>query len=149
MHDEEAIYEEEVAELGQEAKPKKGRLDMVAVVTTFKAVVIEGLEVVFIVIATGAIGNRIVAASIGAASAGVIVILLGLALHKPLSQIPENTLKVSVGLLLSSFGVFWLGEGLKFPWLHEDLSLVMLLAAFMAVSFVCVRLAAKTAKGLA
>ncbi len=141
MHDEEAIYEEEVEELAQGAKPKKGRLDMVAVATTFKAVVIEGLEVVFIVIATGAVGHMIVPASIGAAAAGLVVILLGLAIHKPLSRVPENTLKFVVGLLLSSFGVFWLGEGLGFPWPGEDISLLVILMAFIAVSWSGVGLA--------
>jgi len=148
MHDEEAIYEEEIEELAQGAKPTRGELDLVAVATTFKAVVIEGLEVVFIVIATGAVGHMVVPASIGAVAAGLVVILLGLAIHKPLSQIPENTLKFAVGLLLSSFGAFWLGEGLSFPWPGEDISLLLLLLGFIAVSWTGVKLA-RTARTVA
>ena len=64
---------------------------------------------VFIVIATGAVGHMLIPASLGAAAAGVLVILLGLLIHKPLSRVPENMLKFAVGILLSAFGVFWVG----------------------------------------
>jgi Ca2+/H+ antiporter, TMEM165/GDT1 family len=87
---------------------------------SFKAVVIEGMEVVFFVIAVGATGHMLLSASLGALTAGLLVILLGLVLHKPLARIPENTLKFSVGVLLSAFGVFWIGEGLHLPRFGED-----------------------------
>jgi len=131
MHDEEAIYQREKKELEQQGAVR-AKLDWVALVTTFKAVTLEGLEVVFIVIATGAIGHMLIPASIGAAAAGVVVISLGVALHKPLAKVPENTLKYAVGVLLSSFGVFWVGEGLKFPWPGDDLSLFGLAGGFLA-----------------
>lgn len=140
MHDEDAIYEDEVKELGQEPRAKVG-IDWIAIITTFKAVVIEGLEVVFIVIAVGSVRGMILPASLGAAAAGVLVIGLGLAIHKPLALVPENTLKFVVGLLLSSFGVFWLGEGLGFPWWHEDLSILVILTAFFATSQIGIALA--------
>src|SRR5471030_125575 len=123
LHDEDAIYQREKKDLESQGGAKE-KLDWVAIATTFKAVVLEGLEVVFIVIATGAVGHRLVPACIGAAAAGVLVIGMGIALHKPLARVPENTLKYAVGVLLSSFGVFWVGEGLKFSWPGEDLSLV-------------------------
>ena len=70
-----------------------------------------------------------------------MVIGLGFAIHKPLAKVPENTLKYAVGLLLSSFGVFWLGEGLGFPWWHEDISLLVILAAFLITSQIGVAIA--------
>jgi uncharacterized membrane protein len=77
-----------------------------------------------------------------------LVILAGLALHRPLARVPENTLKFGVGLLLSAFGVFWIGEGLGSPWPGEDLSLFALLGGFLAVSVLGVALARReTASG--
>jgi uncharacterized membrane protein len=133
MHDEEAIYAREKKELEAQGAVRT-KLDWVALVTTFKAVVLEGLEVVFIVIATGAVGHMLIPASIGAAVAGVVVISLGVALHKPLARVPENTLKYAVGVILSSFGVFWVGEGLKFSWPGEDLSLLGVAGGFLVFS---------------
>ncbi|MDQ6888565.1 MAG: TMEM165/GDT1 family protein [Gemmatimonadota bacterium] len=134
LHDEAAIYARETAQLQQEARTAwYAGLDGVAVATSFKAVTLEGLEVIFIVIATGA-GGMLIAASVGAAVAGVLVIGVGVALRQPLARVPENTLKFAVGVLLSAFGVFWIGEGLGFPWPGEDLALVGLVVGFLAVS---------------
>jgi uncharacterized membrane protein len=140
LHDEDAIYTKEAAKLQGEPSSGSARIDWVAIATTFKAVVLEGLEVVFIVIATGAVGHMLLPAGIGAAVAGVVVILLGLLVHKPLARVPENTLKFTVGVLLSAFGVFWLGEGLRFPWPGEDLSLLGLAGGFLAISLLAVAL---------
>ncbi|HZT42532.1 MAG TPA: hypothetical protein VFA07_10080 [Chthonomonadaceae bacterium] len=140
MHDEEAIYVRETAALQQEQAQQPERMDWIAVATTFKAVVLEGLEVVFIVIATGALGHNLLPAALGAAAAGVVVISLGLALHRPLARVPENTLKYAVGILLSSFGVFWIGEGLRFTWPGEDLSLLGLAGIFLLASLGAVAL---------
>ena len=138
LHDEAAQFAAE-----REAMRKAGPvavllLDPVAVATTFKAVVLEGLEVVFIVIAVGAAGGMLVPASLGAAAAGLIVIALGLVLHRPLARVPENALKFAVGILLSAFGIFWVGEGLGFAWPGEDLSIIaeiiILLAAAVALA---------------
>jgi uncharacterized membrane protein len=90
----------------------RGRLDWVAALASFKAVVLEGLEVVFIVIAVGAGRGLIVPASIGAIAACLLVAVIGLVIHRPLARVPENTLKFAVGVMLSAFGVFWIGEGL-------------------------------------
>jgi uncharacterized membrane protein len=140
LHDEDAIYAKETALLEQEGNSGSGALDWVAVATTFKAVVLEGLEVVFIVIATGAVGRMLIPASIGAASAGAVVILLGLLIHRPLARVPENTLKFTVGILLSAFGAFWVGEGLHLPWPGEDLSLFGLAGGFLAISLLAILL---------
>jgi uncharacterized membrane protein len=134
LHDETAIYAKETALLATEdSAPVRARLDGVAVATSFKAVSLEGLEVIFIVIATG-VGGMLVPASLGAAAAGVLVVIVGLIVRKPLARVPENTLKFAVGVLLSAFGVFWIGEGLRFPWLGEDLALVALIGGFLAVA---------------
>ncbi len=144
LHDEDAIYAKETSALRADGLPNPARLDKIAVATTFKAVVLEGLEVVFIVIATGAVGHMLLPASLGAAAAGILVIALGLVVHKPLSRVPENMLKFAVGILLSAFGVFWIGEGLHFGWPGEDLSLFGLAGGFLAVSALLVILARRT-----
>jgi Ca2+/H+ antiporter, TMEM165/GDT1 family len=119
--------------------------DGIAFITTFKAVMIEGLEVVFIVIAVGATGHMLIPASIGAAAAAIIVVLLGIVLHRPLARVPENTLKFSVGILLSAFGVFWIGEGLRLRWPGEDWAILGLAAGFFIFSALGVALAKRHA----
>jgi Ca2+/H+ antiporter, TMEM165/GDT1 family len=150
LHDEAEIFDEETAALRAGVGGSTGRpgLDGVALATAFKAVTLEGLEVIFIVIAAGA-GGMLLPATVGAAVAGVLVILAGVALHRPLAGVPENTLKFGVGLLLSAFGVFWIGEGLGFPWRGEDLSLFGLLAGFLAVSVLAVAIARERAASTA
>jgi uncharacterized membrane protein len=139
LHDEDAIFKKQKKKLeAGDGTKDKARADWVGLVTTFKAVVLEGLEVVFIVIATGSVGHMLIPASIGAAAAGLVVVILGLLIHKPLSRVPENTLKFAVGVMLSSFGVFWVGEGLKMPWPGDDLSLIGLATGFLAVALACV-----------
>ncbi len=132
LHDEDAAFASETAWLGA------NRGDWVATVTSFKAVVIEGIEVVFIVIAVGSTGGMLVAASLGAGAAGLLVIVVGLAVHRPLARVPENTLKFAVGVLLTAFGIFWLGEGARLEWPGGDwaipgLALILFVAALAAV----------------
>lgn len=131
LHDEEAIFAREVAELSHDggSRGSATAIDRIGFATSAKAVILEGLEVIFIVIATGA-GGQLGAAALGAALAGILVIASGLALHRPLARVPENTLKYSVGVLLSAFGAFWIGEGLGLPWPGEDLALIALILGF-------------------
>ena len=142
LHDEAVIFAREVAELSADAAPPGGlaAIDRLGFATSAKAVVLEGLEVIFIVIATGA-GGQLSAAALGAAVAGILVIGAGLALHRPLARVPENTLKYSVGILLSAFGAFWIGEGLGYPWPGEDLALIGLIVGFGLASAAGVALA--------
>lgn len=141
LHDEQAAFASETAQLRSLRAEPIRTLDPLAVATAFKAVLLEGIEVVFIVIAVGAAGNTLIPASIGAALAGMLVIGLGMALQKPLARIPENTLKFAVGILITTFGIFWVGEGLGLIWPGEDLAIVMLAATLLIVSVAAVYLA--------
>ena len=132
LHDESKIFARETQALST--------TDAVGFITSFKAVVIEGLEVVFIVIAVGATGNMLLPESLGALAAGLLVISLGVVLNKPLSRVPENPLKFSVGVLLSAFGIFWIGEGMSFAWPGEDWSIIGLILGFLLVSLLSIRL---------
>ncbi len=134
LHDEAAAYEKTRIKLSGSGS-SVAALDGVAVVTAFKAVVLEGLEVVFIVIATGANG-LLIPASAGALAAGIVVISLGIAIHKPLTRIPENTLKYAVGVILTSFGTFWIGEGSGMAWPGRDESLLGLAVVFLVASLI-------------
>jgi uncharacterized membrane protein len=140
LHDEAAIYAKESAALSGTGPRRTIGWDTVAAATSFKAVVLEGLEVVFIVIAVGAAGNMLVPASIGAAAAGLLVLLLGLAVRTPLARVPENSFKFAVGVILTAFGTFWLGEGLGLRWPGEDSAIIALGLAVLAAALVTVRL---------
>ena len=141
LHDEAAVFAKETQSLKAAGTVRAGLADPLAVLTTFKAVVIEGVEVVFIVIGVGAVSGQLIPASIGAVAAGILVILLGLFLHRPLSRIPENMLKFSVGVLISSFGVFWFGEGLSFPWPGKDVSILIIAVIFLIAALIAVSIA--------
>ncbi len=133
LHDEEAAFRAETAQLAEEAQRQAARADWLAGLAAFKAIVVEGLEVVFIVIAVGAGRGLLWPASFGALAAAVLVLAAGLALHRPLARVPENTLKFGVGVMLSGFGVFWTGEGLGVAWPGEDLAVLALLAMFLGL----------------
>ncbi len=143
LHDELAAFSQETAGLaGQSGAPDA--LRWIAGIAAFKAVLLEGLEVVFIVIAVGAGQGLLWEASLGALGACVLVLGVGLMIHKPLSQVPENTLKFGVGVMLSAFGVFWTGEGMGVSWPGADLVLLPLAAIFLLVGIFGVRLARST-----
>jgi uncharacterized membrane protein len=103
--------------------------------------VLEGLEVVFIVVALGATGGMLIPASLGAAAAGVVVILLGFIVHRPLARVPENSLKFVVGILISSFGVFWVGEGAGFGWVGKDFAIIGIALVVLSASVLTVPIA--------
>jgi uncharacterized membrane protein len=112
--------------------------DWVAITAAFKIVMLEGIEVVFIVIAIGAAGGLLIPASLGAVAALFVVIALGTILHRPLARIPENALKFAVGVLLSAFGTFWAGEGIGFEWPGADWSILALVLGFLAAALLAV-----------
>ena len=140
LHDEAATYARQEQALRQVSGAGRG-WDGVAIATAFKITMIEGIEVVFIVIAVGATGPGLLApASAGALIALLVVVLLGLVLHRPVASIPENALKFVVGLLLASFGTFWVGEGIGLLWPGGDWSLLVLLAGYSTAALVIVRI---------
>jgi len=130
LHDEAAAFAAGTAEL----REHRTRLEWLAGLASFKAVLLEGLEVVFIVIAVGAGQGLLVPASAGALAACALVAIAGFALHRPLARVPENALKLAVGVMLSAFGVFWTGEGLGVAWPGADLAIVGFAALFLLVA---------------
>ena len=114
--------------------------DRVAFGTAFQITILEGVEVVFIVVAFGASGaGLLLPASLGALAALLLVVALGLLVHRPLSHIPENGLKFVVGVLLSAFGAFWFGEGTGIGWRGSDWAITALVAGFLIVALLSVR----------
>ena len=139
LHDEERIYLKEVAELKAQGLKKTG-FDRIGAIVAYKAVLLEGTEVAFIVIAFGAGGAAALnAAIVGAIAAGIFVVILGAMLRTPLTMIPENWMKFGVGAILSAFGVFWFAEGLGSAWPGDALSILAILAAFLAASWIAAR----------
>jgi uncharacterized membrane protein len=143
LHDEEAIFEENVAAMRARGEDIS-QIQPTAVALSYKSVLLEGLEVAFIVItfgsnstSTGGIGG-IGSAAIGATVAGILVILLGALVRAPLKQVPENTLKFVVGIMLTSFGTFWMIEGFKVSWPLADAFIPILAAIYLLASFVFV-----------
>jgi uncharacterized membrane protein len=107
--------------------------DKIAFAAAFHITMLEGTEVVFLVIALGA-GGLLAPAAAGAAFAALTVAALGLALHRPLARVPENTLKFTVGVLLSGFGTFWVGEGAAVHWPGGDLAILYLIALWLIIA---------------
>jgi uncharacterized membrane protein len=145
LHDEEMIYQREVAELRAQGKTLD-RWDNIGFWFSYKAVLLEGLEVAFIVIALGAQGGTALQAAIlGALAAFVVVVLAGWLLHKPLAFVPENYMKFVVGAMLTTFGIFWGAEGLLVEWPASEGTLLYILAGVLLTSFVAVRMLAQIA----
>ena len=154
LHDEDAAFAKETAALarrevsqglmqGSEEASPEDAMAFIAGLTAFKAVLLEGLEVAFIVVAAGAGHGLLLEASLGALAVTVLVLAVGLILHRPLSRVPENALKFGVGVLLVAFGVFWTVEGLGGEWPGGELALAGLVAFHLAAALVLVRLAAR------
>jgi uncharacterized membrane protein len=137
LHDEDAIYSEELQRL-RSAGGGRGDVDWYGVTVAFKGVFLEGLEVVFIVLTFGATQGHQGAAALAAVAALVVVALAGLVVHRPLSRVPENTLKFGVGIMLTSFGLFWSAEGAGAHWPGNDLFILAVIALTALVSVVTV-----------
>lgn len=136
-HDESAIFEREVGELSATGTvtTERGAVDWNGFVISFKGVFLEGLEVVFIVLTFGANAGRFGPSVVGAAAAVVLVAGTGVIVHRPLSRVPENAIKFTVGVALSTFGTFWGGEGIGIDWRLKDGMLLVLVAIYAAVAF--------------
>jgi|SRR5579872_2314852 len=137
LHDEAKAFEE-TKDLLVSSNATGGRtFDPVGVSTALSGVFLEGLEVVFIVIALGGLQN-VPAAAAGAVSSLVVVIVAGLVFRSPLTAVPENTMKYVVGILLTSFGTFFAGEGIGVQWWNSDVSLLPLIAGYGVASVIAV-----------
>jgi uncharacterized membrane protein len=133
LHDEAAAFSKNAAAM--QASAVRPGWDKVAFGTSFNITMLEGTEVVFIVVAIGAGGTgMLLPAGLGAVAALLVVVALGLMLHRPLAKVPENTLKFIVGVLLSAFGTFWVGEGLNLGWPGADWSIPGLVAAYLLIA---------------
>jgi uncharacterized membrane protein len=133
LHNEEQSFHAQ-REAAREAAVAAGRLDTYGFTLSFKGVLLEGLEVVFIVVTFGANQGQIGVAALGAVAAVVIVLAVVLVVRAPLSRVPENSMKFAVGTLLTSFGTFWGAEGAGVTWPGGDIALAVIIPATLVVS---------------
>jgi uncharacterized membrane protein len=147
LHDEDAIYANTVAKLaGEEQAPKKGR-DPEGFRVAFAGVFLEGMEVVLIVLSLGATQHRLGLAAAMAGAAAVVVIGVGALVARQLREVPENTMKFVVGVMLTSFGLFWVGEGAGLHWPGSDAAILVMIAGFLALAYVLTKALDTKTKG--
>jgi uncharacterized membrane protein len=136
LHDEDAIFAATAAELAttrSSSSPPKRR-DAIGFSVAFKGVFLEGMEVVLIVVSLGASQHRLGIAAASALAAALVVAAVGALVARQLSQVPENTIKIVVGIMLTSFGLFWVGEGAGAHWPGSDAAIIALIALFALVT---------------
>ncbi len=136
-HDEEAIYRREVERLSGQPRSGSGR-DATGFVIAFKGVFLEGMEVIMIVLTLGLSSGYLGVATVAAAAAVVVIGAIGVVVARQLSEVPENGMKLGVGLMLVTFGTFWGGEGAGVRWPGSDLALLGLLAIYAAITWAAV-----------
>jgi uncharacterized membrane protein len=132
-HDESKVFEDTRSRLQLHLADWSGLL------TSFNGVFLEGLEVVFIVLALGGLHGSLAPAAAGALAASLVVVMLGVLLHAPLTRIPENLLKFVVGIMLTSIGTFFAGEGVGIQWWHDNLMLPLLIGIYAAGSAILIQ----------
>jgi len=140
LHDEEEAFLAERAEAAAAGRDERIGMDWYGFTIAFKGVLLEGLEVAFIVITFGSTQGQLGLAAAAAGAALVLVATVGVLVHAPLSRVPENTIKFAVGLLLTTFGTFWAAEGAGVSWPGDELALVGLLGFLAALAFFLVEL---------
>jgi uncharacterized membrane protein len=140
LHNEDAAYLVEIEASKQAGHEVKAGMDWYAFTVSFKGVLLEGLEVAFIVLTFGSSHGSIPLAAAGAAAGLLVVLIAGAIARQPLSRVPENTMKFSVGVMLTGFGIFWAGEGVHVDWPGGTLSLLALLAFVLTLSWGYVQL---------
>jgi uncharacterized membrane protein len=133
QRDEAAAFERERAEAGTATPDDKAGMDWYSFTVAFKGVLLEGLEVAFIVVTFGSTQGHLGLAIAAAVAAAVLVIVVGVIVHGPLARVPENALKYAVGVMLTSFGVFWGGEGAGVDWPGGDAA-ILAVVGFVLVS---------------
>ena len=140
LHDEEAIFARELAEARAAGVRHRAGLDWYGFTLAFKGVLLEGLEVAFIVVTFGSTQGSIGLAAIGAGAALLLVVVVGVLVRAPLARVPENTMKFAVGVMLTTFGIFWAAEGAGAHWPGDDASLPGVLGFVILLSFASVTL---------
>src|SRR5215831_3897617 len=140
LHDEDAIFAQELADAQGAVHVERAGVDWYGFTLSFKGVLLEGLEVVFIVLTFGSAQGSIPLAAVGAAAALVLVAGVGLAVRAPLARVPENSMKFAVGVMLTTFGIFWSVEGAGADWPGSDAAILGVLGFVLLWSFVLVRL---------
>jgi uncharacterized membrane protein len=138
LHDEEAIFARETAEARAAGREERAGLDWYGFTLSFKGVLLEGLEVAFIVLTFGSTQGSIPLAALGAGIALALVAIVGVLVRAPLARVPENTMKFAVGVMLTTFGIFWSAEGAGANWPGDNASLPVVLAFVVALSFASV-----------
>jgi uncharacterized membrane protein len=138
LHDESETFDHELA-AARAAERSNEPLDRYAFAIAFKGVLLEGVEVVFIVLTVGANQHHVALAASAAVLAVVLVIAAGILTRAPLSRVPENTMKFAVGVMLTSFGLFWSGEGAGVSWPVGDAALLVIVPLVLLVSLVSAR----------
>jgi uncharacterized membrane protein len=139
LHDEGAAFARERDAAGSASRVAAGQFDWYSFTVAFKGVLLEGLEVTFIVVTFGSTQGRLGLAAGAATAAVVLVTAVGVAVRGPLERVPENSLKFVVGVLLTSFGIFWAGEGAGVHWPGSDLAILGIVGFLAAVSFALTR----------
>lgn len=135
LHDETAIFAEQAKEAREASGETVGAIsDWYSFTVAFKGVLLEGLEVAFIVVTFGANQGSIPLASVGAVAAVIMVVIVGVVVRAPLARVPENTLKFAVGVMLTSFGTFWGAEGAGANWPGSDAALIGIISVIAATS---------------
>jgi len=152
LHDEDAIFSAQQEAARRAGEEIRAGMDWYSFTVAFKGVLLEGLEVVFIVLTFGASQGNVGLAAAAAAAAAVVVVAVGLVVHAPLSRVPENDMKFAVGVMLTTFGMFWGAEGAGVHWPGHDASifgvLVFVLAGSLGLVALLRRRHAPTAVGL-
>ena len=134
VRDEDAVFARERAEAANAPHVERAGLDWYAFTVSFKGVLLEGLEVAFIVLTFGSTQGSIPLAALGAGAAIVLVVLAGILVREPLGRVPENTLAFAVGVMLTTFGIFWGAEGAGVEWPGGDAALLGVLAFVSLIS---------------
>jgi uncharacterized membrane protein len=140
LHDEAAIYQRQLEAARTAKDDQHAGLDWYSFTVAFKGVLLEGLEVAFIVVTVGSNQHNVALAALSAATALVVVLVVGVFVHAPLSRVPENTMKFVVGVMLTTFGIFWGAEGAGVKWPGNDAAIGGVLLFVVAVSLALVAL---------
>jgi len=147
LHDEDAIFARELEEARAARGDQRAGIDWFGFTLAFKGVLLEGLEVAFIVVTFGSAQGRIGLAALGAGAALVLVATVGILVRAPLARVPENTMKFAVGVMLSSYGLFFVGEGLGLHWPGADAILLAIVPGVLGLALMSVLSLQRAAPG--